>query len=108
LLAASIALLGVPSVATADEDRGGGPDENVDRATPQRAPADTRPAPTNDGGLTVLAAPSASRPFIDDFKYDELVLEGTAREVCVGGLHTVSAFRFIDIVICFVWMSCSM
>ncbi len=50
----------------------------------------------SNGSFTVLAA--APRPFIDDFKYDELVLEGTAREVCAGRLLTGSGWTFNEIV----------
>ena len=52
-----------------------------------------------DGDFTIFAATaSAPRPFTDDFRYDALVLEGTAREVCVGGLHTGPAWAFNEIV----------
>jgi hypothetical protein len=101
VLAISIIACHSPSIARADSDRGGGPDENPDRATPQQAPTDTRPPAVADqvDDFTVFAATaSAPRPFIDDFKYDKLVLEGTAREVCVGGLHTGSAWAYNEIV----------
>src|SRR5688572_18171345 len=91
----------VPSVAAADADNSGGPDENRDIATPGAAPADTRPlqtmATTADSSLTVFAAAAVRNP-IDDFRYDELVLEGTAREVCAGRLLTGSGWTFNEIV----------
>ena len=104
VLASSIAVWSLPPTAAADDDRGGSPDENVDRATPQPAPADDRPSPepavsTAEGDFTIFAATaSAPRPFIDDFKYDELVLEGTAREVCAGGLLPGAGWAFNEIV----------
>ncbi len=73
VLASSIAVWSLPPTAAADDDRGGSPDENVDRATPQPAPADDRPSPepavsTAEGDFTIFAATaSAPRPFIDDF-----------------------------------------
>ncbi len=94
----------VPSVAAADADNSGGPDENRDIATPGAAPADTRPLQTMatteataDSSLTVFAAAVVRNP-IDDFRYDELVLEGTAREVCAGRLLTGSGWTFNEIV----------
>src|SRR5829696_1695168 len=76
----------------ADEDNGAGPDENTDRATPGEPPVDSRP----QQGETMLAArvvPGA----IDDFRYDELVLEGRAADVCAGRLLTGSAWTFFEI-----------
>ncbi len=104
LLVALISGLGRPATTSAD---GGvaGPDENADRATPQAAPADTRPRPAapltaaETSQLTVFAATaSAPRVFIDDFRYDDLVLEGTAREVCAGRLLTGAGWTFNEIV----------
>ena len=95
----------VPSVATADSGgSAGGPDENRDIATPGPVPADSRPVQTlaateaaADSGVTIFAAAAARNP-IDDFRYDELVLEGTAREVCAGRLLTGSGWTFNEIV----------
>ena len=95
----------VPSVATADSGgSGGGPDENRDIATPGPVPADSRPVQTlaateatADSGMTIFAAAVARNP-IDDFLYDRLVLEGTARGVCAGRLLTGSGWTFNEIV----------
>lgn len=97
-----VAVAGASSGAHADRDFGPGPDENRDRATPGSAPADTRPpqpaaAPADEGNFTVFAAAVARVP-IDDFRYDELVLEGTAREVCAGRLLTGSGWAYNEIV----------
>ncbi len=52
-----------------------------------------------DASITVLAAQAVPyRPFIDDFKYDELVLEGRAADVCAGRLLTGSGWAFNEIV----------
>ena len=47
--------------------------------------------------MTIFAAAAVRNP-IDDFRYDELVLEGTAREVCAGRLLTGSGWTFNEIV----------
>ncbi len=92
----------LPSVAGADSDYEGGPDENVDIATPGPRPPDSRPTSAvpeaaDDDGVTIFAAAVARNP-IDDFRYDALVLEGTAREVCAGRLLTGSGWTFNEIV----------
>ena len=93
----------VPTVARADTDYSGGPDENRDVPTPGAVPADTRPAElltataTADSQMTIFAAAAVRNP-IDDFRYDALVLEGTAREVCAGRLLTGSGWTFNEIV----------
>src|SRR5688572_1220515 len=85
LVAPLVLALVVPCVVAADSDFAGGPDENGDLPTPGPVPEDTRPvqtlATTVDAEATIFAA-AAARVRIDDFRYDELVLEGTAREVC--------------------------
>ena len=78
--------------AAANEDDGVGPDENTDRATPGSAPVDSRPV----RGETMVAARAVSGA-IDDFRYDELVLEGRAAEVCAGRLLTGSSWTFFEI-----------
>ena len=99
-----VVLLLIPAAASADSGRAGGPDENRDIATPGAVPADNRPVQTlatteatADTGVTIFAAAVARNP-IDDFRYDELVLEGTAREVCAGRLLTGSGWTFNEIV----------
>ena len=93
----------VPTVARADTDYSGGPDENRDLPTPGAVPADTRPSElltataTADSQMTIFAAAVVRNP-IDDFRYDALVLEGTAREVCAGRLLTGSGWAFNEIV----------
>jgi hypothetical protein len=93
-----------PAAARADSDSGGGPDENRDVATPGAAPADNRPSETvaeaapADASITIFATAAVVRVPIDDFRYDELVLEGTAREVCAGRLLTGSGWTFNEIV----------
>ena len=95
-----LALL-VPSVVAADSDFAGGPDENSDIPTPGPVPEDTRPVQTlatpADAEATIFAA-AVARVRIDDFRYDELVLEGTAKEVCAGRLLTGSGWTFNEIV----------
>jgi hypothetical protein len=91
-----------PAVVSADNDSAGGPDEYRDITSPGPVPADTRPvaaveAAEVDTGMTIFAAAVARNP-IDDFRYDELVLEGTAREVCAGRLLTGSGWTFNEIV----------
>jgi hypothetical protein len=92
------------TVASADSDYAGGPDENRDVATPGPTPADTRPVQTmataeatTEGSMTIFAA-AVARIAIDDFRYDELVLEGTASEVCAGRLLPGSGWTFNEIV----------
>ena len=93
----------LPTVARADNDYSGGPDENRDLPTPGAVPADTRPSEqltataTADSQMTIFAAAVARNP-IDDFRYDALVLEGTARDVCAGRLLTGSGWTFNEIV----------
>jgi hypothetical protein len=102
LLATALSTFAAPFSASADSDRGPGPDEHPDRATPQNPPSDTRPprrvAP-QPGEINILAAsPQPYRVFIDDFKYDELVLEGRAADVCAGRLLPGSGWTFNEIV----------
>jgi hypothetical protein len=90
-----------PTIAEADTDFTGGPDENRDITSPGPDPGDTRPAQAStesaDSGMTIFAAAVARVP-IDDFVYDRLVLKGTAREVCVGRLLTGAGWTFNEIV----------
>lgn len=98
-------LVGIaPRAAVADNDDLAGPDENIDVARRSAPPRDTRPArpsappTTSPGEFTVLAAPVPGRVYIDDFRYDELVLEGTAAEVCVGRLLPGAGWTFNELV----------
>lgn len=96
----------VPGAVLADSSSASGPDENADVTEPGTAPLDNRPQsstpapsayPPSDN-VTVLAANVPGRVYIDDFVYDELVLEGTAREVCVGRLLTGAGWTFNELV----------
>ena len=88
-----------PRLVSADQDNAPGPDEHAEDVTPGTAPADTRPMFTT---LSAAAADSATNARvvgtpIEDFAYDELVLKGTAREVCAGRLLTGSGWVYNEI-----------
>ena len=70
---------------------------SLSRHRPTRAPPRRPWSSPPPRTMTVFAA-AAVRPFIDDFDYDELVLEGTRREVCAGRLLTGSGWTFNEIV----------
>src|SRR5690606_7065024 len=89
--------LTVDEPVRAESDDGRIEAEHSDIAEPSTPPPDTRPRSTpGSGGVTILAAPAGKA--IEDFRYDELVLEGTAAEVCAGRLHTGSSWAFHEIV----------
>ena len=99
-------LLAVPTSVAHADDAGGGPDENIDVATPTEPPGDSRPAVrgttpeprTQVGELTILAESTlATRVDIDDFSYDRLELEGTAREVCAGRILDGTLWAFYEV-----------
>ncbi len=85
-------------VVRAESDDGRIEAEHSDVAVPGEGgvPADTRPAVADSGTMTVLAAPAGLA--IEDFKYDELELEGTASEVCAGRLLTGTSWAFREII----------
>lgn len=107
LLAPLAGVTVLPTVAGADDDSGAVPDEGSDRGIPGQGavPADDPPnltleatsAAADQEQMTVFAAAAARIP-IDDFFYDALVLEGTAREVCVGRLLPGAGWTFNEIV----------
>jgi hypothetical protein len=77
--------IGAPVSAVGDDDG----DELGDIAVPSEAPPRT---PT----LAPLAPPTG--PLVDDFVYDDLVLEGTAAEVCYGSLRPGASRTYHEIV----------
>ncbi len=100
LIALGAGLITVPSTAAADRDYSSVPEETRDEAIPGTAPADDRPnafpAPSSEGQITILAAPAGQA--IEDFKYDDLVLEGTAREICAGRLLPGTGWAYNEVV----------
>lgn len=97
-IAATIAML-PPSGVQADNDDGSVSDQGVDRAIPGTLPADSRPSATSapsEGQISILAAPAGLE--IEDFWYDELVLEGTARDVCVGRALDGTLWTYFEVV----------
>jgi len=105
LVVLSAGVIMLPAAAAADDDDGTVVEETHDDAIPSRPPADTRPAAAAASGpadataadeITILAAPVGFK--IEDFWYDELELEGTAGEICVGGILDGTLWAFYEVV----------
>ena len=89
--------VGSPPAAHADVGPVDTDDAGRDETTPTDPGPDTRPqADAGNGGPQILAAPVPG-PAIEDFLYDELELEGTASEICAGGLGTGARWSFYEI-----------
>lgn len=115
ILLALVVLLGalsaVPTSVAADAE-GDGSDQNPDRGIPGPAPVDDRPlntasattADTRTNDVTIFSQtldvvePRVGVNPIEDFRYDKLELEGTAREICVGRLGTGTGWAFNEVV----------
>lgn len=89
----------LPHHRAAADDQAPPTEELRDETVPSRPPPDNRPpaaAAPDPGAITIFAAPAGLA--IEDFLYDALVLEGTAREVCAGRLLPGSGWAYNEIV----------
>jgi len=83
LLALSIGAMSRHAAADDDDPRPG--EGGSDIAIPDPT-ADLQVAPQKTGGIS--AESIGAQPEIDDFRYDDLITEGTAAEVCYGALRS--------------------
>jgi len=92
-IVASVLLQALPGNASADDEEPF-PEEGTDIAVPGPE-ADQQLAELSDEVLQPQAAAEAAAPGqIDDFVRDKILTEGTAAEICHGGLRTGTASAF--------------